>query len=435
MFISTRWSWSVGLGLVATCVACGNDGDVAASGGPSGFVAMDEPVADTGAGAAAARPEAKPVQPAVDAARAASESAPPKRSFNRGDANDEVALAAALVHQDTEALKGWLARDGARFAEDRRALALALSHAARGSLSEAKRVADDIDDDELTPAERELLQAALAGPGKRATPATYGGDSPLALAMDMLVRERDARASLAAKGAELAARAFSSLMRDELAAPWEGDPATLARWNQGLAEAQRAHRWSVRGKWPALDVKVRKGDSLTLIRKRVLAEHPELLICTGLISRANQLKDDDAIKPDDLLRIPTDRASVLVDVSSRWMLYMLGDEVAAAFEIGVGRDGHDTPTGTFTVGPKQKNPMWFPKGGKPVPFGDPENPLGTRWIPWMRDGVKTDVGFHGTNEEAGVGGRVSQGCVRLRNVDAELVFDILPEGATIVVQD
>ncbi|MCK6447024.1 MAG: L,D-transpeptidase [Planctomycetes bacterium] len=428
MFISTRWSWSVGLGLAATCVACGNDGGVEASGGPAGFVAMDEPAAPSGAAATVGEPAASVAPPPAEEAR-------PKRSSARGAANDEVALAAALVHQETEALKAWLARDGARFAEDRRALALALSHAARGSLSDAKRVADDIDDDELSAAERELLQAALAGPGKRAAPAAYGGDSPLALAMDMLVRERDARASLAAKNVEIAARAFSSLMRDELSAPWDGDPATLARWNQGLAEAQRAHRWSVRGKWPALDVKVRKGDSLTLIRKRVLAEHPEMLICTGLVARANQLKDDDAIKPDDVLRVPTDRASVLVDVSSRWMLYMLGDEVAAAFEIGVGRDGHDTPTGTFTVGPKQKNPMWFPKGAKPVPFGDPENPLGTRWIPWMRDGVKTDVGFHGTNEEAGVGGRVSQGCVRLRNVDAELVFDILPEGATIVVQD
>ena len=78
--------------------------------------------------------------------------------------------------------------------------------------------------------------------------------------------------------------------------------------------------------------------------------------------------------------------------------------------------------------------MWFPTGGKPVPFGDPENPLGTRWIPWLRDGQKTSIGFHGTNEEVGVGGRVSQGCVRLRNVDAELLFDILPEGASVTVQ-
>lgn len=415
-----RVVWSVFLGVCAGGAACSGDGEVSASEGPAGFVPMsttqpaDSPSPQVAAPVPAARPEPKPAP--------------------RAESGADVSLAAALVHLDVDGLKGWLARDGAGHSTDRRNLALALAHSARGTLSDAQRVADEIDTDELSPVERSLLEAALAGPGRRAVAASYGPGDLLALAMDMLLRERDGRAALAANDAAGAARAFSSIMRDELAAPWEGDPATLTRWNQWLSQAQRGHRWNARGTWPSIEVKVRKGDSLTALRKRVLAEHPQLLICTGLIARANQLKDENAIKPDDVLRVPSDRASVLVDVSSRWMLYMLGDEVAAAFEIGVGKDGHDTPLGTYTAGPKQKNPMWFPRGGKPIPFGDPENPLGTRWIPWLRDGVKTEIGFHGTNEEAGVGGRVSQGCVRLRNVDAELIYEILPEGARIVVQ-
>ncbi|MBI5434191.1 MAG: L,D-transpeptidase family protein [Planctomycetes bacterium] len=423
MRTSARLRWGAYLWVLAAAAACSRDGEVDASEGPAGFVAMDD------AGAPAAAPA-----PTNESAIAAPVAAPPIQAKVRAAGTEEVALAAALLHLGPADLKSWLARDGAAYSADRRNLALALSLSAQGSIAEAKQVAEDVDDDELSDGEQALLQAALAGPGRRAAQASYGADQPLALAMDMLLRERDARVALNANDAVGAARVFSSLMRDELAAPWEGDPATLARWNQPLSQAQRSHRWNARGKWPSIEVKVQKGDSLTLLRKRVIGEHKGLQICTGLIARANQLKDENALRPGDVLRVPTDRVSVVVDVSSRWMLYLHGDEVAAAFEIGVGRDGHDTPIGAYTVGPKQKDPMWFPKGGKPIPFGDPENPLGTRWIPWMLDGVKTDVGFHGTNAEAGVGGRVSQGCVRLRNVDAELLFDILPEGSEIRVQ-
>jgi hypothetical protein len=34
-------------------------------------------------------------------------------------------------------------------------------------------------------------------------------------------------------------------------------------------------------------MKVQPGDSLTLIRQRAIKEHPGLVICTGLIERAN----------------------------------------------------------------------------------------------------------------------------------------------------
>jgi lipoprotein-anchoring transpeptidase ErfK/SrfK len=123
-----------------------------------------------------------------------------------------------------------------------------------------------------------------------------------------------------------------------------------------------------------------------------------------------------------------------VYIAARWLLYLHGTEVVAAWSIGVGKPGEETPTGEFTIGPKQKDPVWFRPGHDPVPFGDPENPLGTRWLPWHAGGEKTGFGFHGTNEPEAVGGRVSQGCVRMRNEDVELLHAILPEGARVVVR-
>ena len=91
--------------------------------------------------------------------------------------------------------------------------------------------------------------------------------------------------------------------------------------------------------------------------------------------------------------------------------------------------------GVYEVGELQENPMWFPIGQPPVPYGDPRNPLGTRWIGWVPvQGGKSGLGFHGTNEPATIGAAGSDGCVRLRNEDVEQLYKILPRGCRIIVQ-
>ena len=73
-------------------------------------------------------------------------------------------------------------------------------------------------------------------------------------------------------------------------------------------------------------------------------------------------------------------------------------------------------------------------GQEMIPFGDPRNPLGTRWIGWFEDGLRTSYGFHGTQEPESVGNASSDGCVRFHNADVEVLFEILPEGASVVVR-
>jgi hypothetical protein len=73
---------------------------------------------------------------------------------------------------------------------------------------------------------------------------------------------------------------------------------------------------------------------------------------------------------------------MLVDLDAHWAFYILGDEVAAAWEVGVGHEETATRPGRYRVGKERKEqPMWFRPGHDPVPYGDPQNPLGTRWIP------------------------------------------------------
>ena len=250
---------------------------------------------------------------------------------------------------------------------------------------------------------------------------------------DAATNEARGMAALEAHDFASASRQLSSALLAEFAEP-EQDRARIARLAAALRHAQSDHRWSPKGEWPSFETKVQAGDSLIAIRKRILAAHPDMLLCTGQIERVNRLKNSTAIRPDDVLRIPTDRAAVIVDLSAMWILYTLSGEVADAWEVGVGKDGSDTKPGVYTIGLKQENPMWTPAGREPVPFGDPTNPLGTRWLAWHIDGRGTSLGFHGTNDASGIGRRVSEGCIRMRNEDVESLFDILPQGSEVRVQ-
>jgi hypothetical protein len=245
--------------------------------------------------------------------------------------------------------------------------------------------------------------------------------------------EQRASELLAAQAYGEAATTLSRLMLAHVAAGRD-DRAALARWTALLTAAQAEYRWNPKGGWPAADVSVQSGDSLIAIRKRTLEGRPGLLLCTGEIVRANRLASSTAIRPGALLRVPTQTPSVRVDLSAMWTFYCFGDEVAAAWEVGVGRQGNETRPGTYTIGNKQENPMWSPAGREPVPFGDPQNPLGTRWLAWNLEGRGTSLGFHGTNDPTSVGQRISDGCIRMRNEDVEQLFEILPVGAEVRVE-
>jgi len=63
-----------------------------------------------------------------------------------------------------------------------------------------------------------------------------------------------------------------------------------------------------------------------------------------------------------------------------------------------------------------------------LPYGDPGNILGTRWIGFVDTEQHEGFGIHGTSDESSVGKNVSNGCVRLRNADVEELFGMLAPG-------
>ena len=92
------------------------------------------------------------------------------------------------------------------------------------------------------------------------------------------------------------------------------------------------------------------------------------------------------------------------------------------------------PAAAFKVRLKQKNPDWYPEPGKRVPFGDPGNILGTRWIGFDNSAEYRGFGIHGTIDPTSVGQEESSGCVRMLQADVELLYDWIPEGTTVVIR-
>lgn len=171
---------------------------------------------------------------------------------------------------------------------------------------------------------------------------------------------------------------------------------------------------------------VQPGDSLGKISKMYSTTKE-------LIKRSNNLRSD-VIKVGEKLRIWKAPFSVFVKKSQNMLTLKSGDEVIKIYHVATGRDTKDnaTPVGTFKIANKIANPVWYKNGGQPIPPESPENELGSRWM-----GFDTDphYGLHGTIHPEAIGENATAGCVRLLNRDVEELFDLLPTGTKVTIQE
>ncbi|MDA0705387.1 MAG: L,D-transpeptidase family protein [Proteobacteria bacterium] len=101
------------------------------------------------------------------------------------------------------------------------------------------------------------------------------------------------------------------------------------------------------------------------------------------------------------------------------------------YPVSIGRQDWETPLGVTQIIAKAVRPSWYPPqsvrdehlaAGDPLPPvvpPGPDNPLGDHALRLGMPGYL----IHGTNKPAGVGMRVSHGCVRMFPEDIEFLFD------------
>jgi lipoprotein-anchoring transpeptidase ErfK/SrfK len=138
---------------------------------------------------------------------------------------------------------------------------------------------------------------------------------------------------------------------------------------------------------------------------------------------------------------PMAPGSILIRTSERRLYFVLPNNQAIRYPVGVGREGF-TWSGHNKITRKAAWPDWRPpqvmiereaKKGHVVPAfmaGGPENPLGARAM-YIGD---TDYRIHGTTAPWSIGKAMSSGCIRMMNDEVIDLFNRVKVGADVIVE-
>jgi lipoprotein-anchoring transpeptidase ErfK/SrfK len=250
-------------------------------------------------------------------------------------------------------------------------------------------------------------------------PVVVADDPQLRAAFEKLRAEEP----LAAR--ELAFRYLNTAQPAELSPLWLRAAAIISHANIQLFTTNTPAPEKVR-------CVIQPGDTLIGIANRYTTT-------VAAIERANQLNSARmAIYPGLVLNIYPGPWSIVVVKSKFGLLVRHGDRLFKYYRVGIGRQNR-TPVGTFRVNSKVPRPVWTPPGRPGVPFGNPENVLGTRWL-GLQPIEKTDstlkgFGIHGTWQPDSIGTAASEGCVRMKNDEVNELFDLVPIGTRVEIRD
>jgi len=130
--------------------------------------------------------------------------------------------------------------------------------------------------------------------------------------------------------------------------------------------------------------------------------------------------------------------TIVVKTGERRLYYVIDEQRALRFPVGVGRGGK-TWTGVARVEGKYVRPAWSPpaeiRRDRPslpqvIAGGAANNPMGAAALT-LRGG---EYAIHGTNRPASIGGFVSYGCIRMYNRDIVELFSLVDIGTPVIVE-
>lgn len=167
---------------------------------------------------------------------------------------------------------------------------------------------------------------------------------------------------------------------------------------------------------------VQSGDSLARIAKQYGTT-------VELLRVGNDIRGS-LIRVGDRLRVFTGNFRILVDKSDNELVLFMNDEFFKRCRVGTG-EFNKTPVGTFEITDRIAQPTWWRPDGREIPYGDPDNLLGTHWLAINVRGY----GIHGTWEPETIGHQLSAGCVRMLNENVEELFTLVTVGTPVEIRD
>ncbi len=152
------------------------------------------------------------------------------------------------------------------------------------------------------------------------------------------------------------------------------------------------------------------------------------------------------IVPTQFILPDAPHVGIVVDIAAMRLFYYPPHapgrpQVVITHPVGIGRLGHPTPTMVTRVTWHQAHPAWIvprsilashARRGTPLPrvvAAGPDNPLGNYALHLSYP----EILIHGTDRPAGVGRRVSHGCIHLYPEDIRQLFKMVPNGTPVRV--
>ena len=160
---------------------------------------------------------------------------------------------------------------------------------------------------------------------------------------------------------------------------------------------------------------------------------------TELVKKSNSIANPDVIREGDRLMLFTAKFSLTVSKKRNEMILWADKKFFKKYRVGTGKYDR-TPSGTFLITDKDKEPVWW-KDGRAIPYTgkpDGENILGTRWMTLRATGKTPDIrgyGIHGTWDEESIGKSESAGCIRMLNAEVEELFMLVPLDTPVTIAD
>ena len=179
----------------------------------------------------------------------------------------------------------------------------------------------------------------------------------------------------------------------------------------------------------------RKEDTLLDIARRHGLGYEDIVRANPDVDTWLPGEGTEVVLPTRYVLPPGPRRGVVLNLAEYRMYYYPEPKpgeaaVVMTYPISIGRMDWETPLGRTSVISKVRNPAWYPPdsiraehaaAGDPLPKivpPGPDNPLGEYA---MRLGLPGYL-IHGTNRPAGVGMRVTHGCIRMFPEDIDYLF-------------
>jgi L,D-transpeptidase ErfK/SrfK len=201
---------------------------------------------------------------------------------------------------------------------------------------------------------------------------------------------------------------------------------------------------------PPLYTQVAGGEQEITIEKPISGER--LALENGVrwasVIRQNCLKKPYKLKPGMVLKINNTHIvpgevqnGLVINLPELHLYHFQNEAYQRRYALAVGKPSWPTPTGTYKIWEKRKNPTWnVPPSIQEemeemglevltkVPPG-PKNPLGKYFMATTASGV----GIHATNRPWSVGRYVSHGCIRMLPNEIEQLFPQVEVGTTVKI--